>query len=265
MRRMMLPAISAGLLALATLPAYAGQVSIVGTGDGMDMLRALAATYSTENPKTIITVPASIGSGGGVAAVGSDKEVLGRVARPLSASEAAQGLIYTPVLSIPSAIFVHPTARVKGLTSTQLVSIYNGTVTNWKDVGGADLPIKVVRREDVDSTLAVLRGSMPGWKDLVITTKSKMAVTTQEALESVADIEGAIGFGPFSSQLEPAMTVLKIDNRTPSEPGYPSAVKLAFIHKSATLTPEAKAFMEFARTEKARQLISSMGGVAIAD
>lgn len=265
MRRMILPAISAGLLALATLPAHAGQVLIVGTGDGMDILRSLAATYNIDNPKVVVNIPASIGSGGAVAAVGADKEVIGRVARPLSASETAQGLVYTPFLSIPSAIVVNLTAGVEGLTSAQLASIYTGSVTNWKDVGGADMAIKVVRREDADSTLAILRNTMQGWKDLVITTKSKTALTTQEAFETVRDIDGAVGFGPYSRMLEPAITVLKIDNRAPGEPDYPSSVKLAFIHKAATITPDAKSFMDFAKTDTSRKLISSMDANIITD
>ena len=89
-----------------------------------------------------------------------------------------------------------------GLTSAQLADIYRGKITNWRDVGGADVRIKVVRREDQDSTLLVLRQSMPGWKDLAITEKSKTAVTTQDCFDTVKEVEGAIGFGPFTAALE---------------------------------------------------------------
>ena len=77
-----------------------------------------------------------------------------------------------------------------------------GKILNWKEVGGADVRIRVVRREDADTTLIVLRASMPGWKDLAITEKSKLAMTTQEATASVREVPGAIGFGPFSKDLE---------------------------------------------------------------
>ena len=65
----------------------AGDLSVVGTGDGIDLLRALGAAYTADHPDTNVIVPPSIGSGGGVAAVGSNKEVLARIARPLSDSE----------------------------------------------------------------------------------------------------------------------------------------------------------------------------------
>src|SRR5215204_5017330 len=146
---------------------------------------------------TEVTIPPSIGSGGGIAAVGAGKASLGRVARTLTEAELGRGLVYTPVLRLPSAIFVHPSAQATDLTAAQLVDIYAGKITNWKEVCGTDLRIRVVRREEADSTLTVLRDSMPGWKDLAITERSKLATSTQEAIETVRLVEGAIGFGPF--------------------------------------------------------------------
>src|SRR4051812_34372224 len=181
--------------------AYAGDLAVVGTGDGIDLLRALGAAYMAEHPETNVIVPPSVGSGGGIAAVNSDKEVLARVARPLSDSEKDAGLVATPIFRLPSAFFVHPSSGVTKLTYQQLADVYAGKVMNWKDVGGADLRIRIVRREDQDSTLLVLRQSMPGWKDLVITEKSKTAVTTQECSNTVKEVEGAIGFGPFTRAL----------------------------------------------------------------
>ena len=55
--------------------AYASDLSVVGTGDGIDLLRALGAAYTAAHPDTNVIVPPSIGSGGGIAAVGSGKEV----------------------------------------------------------------------------------------------------------------------------------------------------------------------------------------------
>src|SRR5205814_3719281 len=118
------------------LSAEAGDLSVVGTGDGIDLLRALGAAYTADHPETNVIVPPSIGSGGGVAAVGSNKEVLARIARPLSDSEKEAGLIASPVFRLPSAFFVHRSAGVSSLSSTQLVNIYQGKITNWREVGG---------------------------------------------------------------------------------------------------------------------------------
>ena len=77
--------------------AHAGDLSVVGTGDGIDLLRALGAAYTADHPDTNIIVPPSIGSGGGIAAVSSNKEVLARAARPLSDPE-KEAAFYTALL-----------------------------------------------------------------------------------------------------------------------------------------------------------------------
>ena len=245
--------------------AVAGDLSVVGTGDGIDLLRALGSAYMTDHPETNIVVPPSIGSGGGIAAVNAEKEVLARIARPLSDSEKDAGLVATPVFRLPSAFFVNRAVGVTGLTSAQLADIYRGKAVNWKDVGGADMRIRVVRREDQDSTLLVLRQSMPGWKDLAITEKSKTAVTTQEGFNTVKEVEGAIGFGPFTRALEAELVVLKIDGRYPTDRDYPSAVTLSFVHKSATVTTDAKRFIDYVKASKAQTVLSSMGGVPVVE
>ena len=245
------------------LRAHAGDLSVVGTGDGIDLLRALGAAYTADHPDTNVIVPPSIGSGGGIAAVSSNKEVLARAARPLSESEKEAGLVATPVFRLPSAFFVHRSAGVTSLTSAQLADVYSGKVSNWKEVGGQDVRIKVVRREDADSTLQVLRQSMPGWKNLAITEKSKTAVTTQDCIDTVKEVPGAIGFGPFTKALEMELSVLKIDGHYPTEKGYPSAVTLTFVHKDATVTPDAKQFITYAKTSKARTVLTTMGGVPV--
>jgi phosphate transport system substrate-binding protein len=193
--------------------------------------------------------------------VGGDKEVLARVARPLTDSERALGLVSTPMFRLPSAFFVHRGASVTGITAQQLADIYAGKITNWSDVGGANMRIKVVRREEADSTLTVLRQSMPGWKDLVITEKSKTAVTTQDCVNTVKEVEGAIGFGPFTRAVEMELVVLKIDGRYPTDLEYPSAVTVSLVHKQATVTPDAEKFITYVKTARAKTLLSGMGGV----
>src|SRR5436853_7819220 len=86
--------------------AQAGDLSVVGTGDGIDLLRALGAAYTADHPDTNVIVPPSIGSGGGVAAVRANKEILGRIARPLSDPEKKGRLVAVPVFPLPCAFLL---------------------------------------------------------------------------------------------------------------------------------------------------------------
>ena len=68
-------------------------MDIVGTGDGIDVLRTVGASFMEQEKSIRIEVSPSIGSGGGIAAVGSGKAVLGRVARELTEAEVASGIV----------------------------------------------------------------------------------------------------------------------------------------------------------------------------
>ncbi len=251
------------LLALTPASALAASLNVVGTGDGVDMLSSLAADYNSKQTATQVVIPESIGSGGGIAAIGSGTELLARIARPLKDSEAEKGIKARPIAKLPSAIYVHKGVGVSGMTAQQLTGIFAGSIRNWKEVGGSDLPIKVVRREEADSTLMVLRGSMPGWKDLQLTERSKLAMTTQEAIESVESVEGGIGFGPFTKDLEKQVSVLKIDSLYPGEEKYPSAVVLLAAWKD-TPSVEAKGFLDYLKTDVAQRIMTGFGAVPVA-
>lgn len=256
-----------GMVALALVLgshlASARDLAVVGTGDGIEMLRSIGVVFNAHSSDLAIAVPPSIGSGGAVAAVGAERNVLGRIARPLTDQEKAQGLRDIPLVRIPSAFFVHPSSGVGRLTADEVAGIYTGRIENWRELGGADLKIKVVRREESDSTLAVLRGSMPGWKDLVLTTKSKLATTTQEAVDTVKSVPGAIGFGPYSRALEDGATVLAIDGRHPLDGDYPSAVTLSLLYKDGKLDEGARDFIEFAGSESAKKVMVDFGGIPL--
>ncbi|MGE0847340.1 MAG: substrate-binding domain-containing protein [Flavobacteriaceae bacterium] len=245
-----------GSLALYASAAAAGDLRVVGTGDGLQLLREIASAY-TKDTGAAVEVPDSIGSGGGIAAVSSGEERLARVARVLKASEKAAGLDYVPFARIPSAIFANKSAGVTGLTNAQVRDIFEGKVRSWSEVGGNDVKIRVVRREDGDSTLQVLRASMPGWSDLAFTERSKMAVTTQDAVETVQGVEGAVGFAPYSETDIDNVVTLKVDGMAPTDPGYPSAVELAFVFKSDAVEPDMQAFMDFTRSDAGRAIVSA--------
>lgn len=239
-------------------------LEIVGTGDGLEILAAIAAHYSKTIPAVRVEVPPSIGSGGGIAAVGSGRAVLGRVARKLNDVEREAGIVYTPIARLPTSFFTHPGIKVETITVEQLADIYAGRISNWKDVGGPDHPIRVIRREDIDSSLVVLRNTMPGWKTLAITERSKTAITTQDAIETARKVPGAIGFAAYSRDLENGLSVLKIGGIHPTHADYPSTNELALIHMERTITGPAADFMKFIVGDAARKIISDHGGVPAA-
>jgi hypothetical protein len=70
----------------------------------------------------------------------------------------------------------------------------------------------------------------------------------------LVQVEGTIGFGPFSRELEKYVVVLKLDGSYPTDRTYPSAVTLSLIHREETITDEARCFLNHRFTPKAQAL-----------
>ncbi len=252
---LLLPLIASGANAAPS------EITIVGTGDGMSILKNIGAAFSQENPDVTVSVPASIGSGGGIKAVGADKFAVGRVAREIKDKEKHLGLTYLPVARIPVVFFVHKSAGVDNLTARQIDDIYSGKITNWKDVGGRDGKIRVVRRGDGDSSLKVLRSSFPGFRDVVITARAKETLTTQENIETVASKAGAIGFGPYADALGANVQILTVGGVSATDADYPSTGVLALIFKDQSKKGDIASFLEFASSAAAHDAIKSANGL----
>lgn len=233
----------------------ADEIEIVGTGDGMNVLNVLGTAFSEMNPSVIIGVPDSIGSGGGIKAVGKGKYKLGRVARPIKAKEKHYGLEYRPFAKVPVVFYVNKGVGVRNLSAKQVNDIYAGKIRNWSAVGGKKMPIRVVRREDGDSSLEVLLKTFPGFATLKMTHKAKIAVSTAEGFSAVELKEGAIGFGPYSDAVVANVNILNIDNVAPTNPAYPSATTLALIYKSQSAKGHIGRFLDFSASTGGREAI----------
>jgi phosphate transport system substrate-binding protein len=255
--------VGAALLVCNATSAIASDIAVVGTGDGMEVLRAVGAAYTADHPQTGVLVPPSVHSSGGIAAVRSGAAVLGRIARPLTLEERADGIVEVPVFRLPSVVIINPAANVRNLTAAEAARIFRGEVTNWHELGGTDLRIKVVGRDANDSTLNVLRATMPGWRNLEVTQRSKPASTTQEAIDLVTEQPGAVSFAPYNRSLDASLIIPEIDGRHVTDPEYPSAVTLSLIYRDEIVTAPAIDFVRFLFSPKARTLIRNFGGIPV--
>lgn len=75
---------------------------------------------------------------------GSLKGVAGVMNKEKAGSVDASGMKEIPISSVKLVTITHPGVGVKSLTEAQLRDVLTGKAANWKDVGGPDLPVKVV-------------------------------------------------------------------------------------------------------------------------
>jgi len=115
--------------------------------------------------------------------------------RPLTAAEKAiaqqQGLTLRaiPVAVDGIAAVVHPSLQISGLTVEQLQQIYQGKITNWKQVGGENLAIVPYTRHPQDGSPAAI---FPTQQGQVFGKNVRSVNSTTAALRQVNQTPGAI-------------------------------------------------------------------------
>ena len=240
------------------------ELVIVGTGSGTPLLKAIGKAFTIQHPDVSIVIPESIGSGGAIKAVGNDEYVLGRVARDIQDREKRYGLVQTPVAKIPIVFFVNDSVSSSGITADQACNIFNGTIRRWEEIGGGKGKIRVIKREDGDSSLRVLQGALPGFGKITLTPKSKTTYTDQETVDACKMQKNAIAFGSLADvRSEKGIHVLELDGLAPTGPRYPYTGFLSMVYKEKNFSGDVKKFIEFISSDIAGRAISSSGGLQV--
>ena len=68
-----------------------------------------------------------------------------------------QQLLYAPVRREGLVFIVNKSNPVESLTKQQLIDIYTGKITNWKEVGGNDAKIEAFQREEKSGSQTIFR------------------------------------------------------------------------------------------------------------
>jgi len=238
-------------------------LKVFGTGENLEVVRALGKQFETLHPDIKVEVPDSIGSGGGIKAIQKGNTDLARTARPLKDAE-KPGLTEILFGKTPIVFATHPSVTgVKGLTLAQIAGIYTGTITNWKEVGGPDAKIYPTSREVGDSGRIVLEATMPGFKDLKLV--SKEFFSSAESVKGLKENEMTIGYVSLAAAQGQGLNILKIDDKdpTPKADGtldYPYACPF-YLVRNETPTPAAKQFIDFVLSPEARPLFLANGSI----
>ena len=137
------------------------------------------------------------GSGTGIRMLLDGQLSFAQSSRPLKDKEYEQAkqrgfsLKQIPVAIDGIAIGVNPNLQVSGLTISQIKRIYTGKIVNWKELGGADIPIvPLSRKENEGGTVSFFADNVLGEEDFgknVVLVKN-----TTEGIRKVASNLGSI-------------------------------------------------------------------------
>jgi phosphate transport system substrate-binding protein len=92
------------------------------------------------------------------------------------------------------AVIVHPDNGVKQLTLEQIAKVFSGQIANWKDVGGADRPIHVLRRNNDSGTYDTFNTLVLAPLKLKMSPEAAQYESSETLSSDVSKDADAIGF-----------------------------------------------------------------------
>ena len=277
MKKFLLPALAATLLlaapaVAAPLDAFKGMkgtLDIAGGTAHIPVMKEAAKRIMTANPDIRITV-AGGGSGVGVQQVGEGLVQIGNTGRPLKDKEIEKfGLKTFPFAIDGVALVVNPANNVSDITAQQAADIYNGKITNWKEVGGEDLRIQVINRDEASGTREAFRTIV--MDGTPFDRRSAVLSGTGQVRDVVSRSRGAIGYISlgFVDSLNAKTSVkavsvnhVEASEKTVASGGYPISRDLYFFVKGAP-SQQAQDYIDYVTSEKMDKQIREAGFIPV--
>lgn len=238
-----------------------GSISMVGSTSMEKLANAVSEAFMEKYPKVTVTAE-FVGSGAGIEAVTNGTADIGNSSRNLKDEEKANGVAENIVAIDGIAVVVDPANTVEDLRKDQLTSIYDGSVTNWKDVGGNDAPIVVVGREAGSGT----RGAFEELLKLEDACKySNELDSTGAVMAKVASTPGSIGY-VSQDVLDDTVKAVKLDGAEPTEENIKAGkyfLSRPFVMATKGEISEqndlVKALFDFIYSDEGSELVKSVG------
>ncbi|MFN0305169.1 MAG: substrate-binding domain-containing protein [Burkholderiales bacterium] len=263
---------AATIALLQAAPVSAEDLIIPGSGAPERVLGILAEAFNASHRNHRVSVPPSTGRAGARRAIEQNEAVLARTtARPLGDGQPESGIEFVP-FALDAVVFaVGARVSVHGLTGAQLADIFSGRLTDWRELGGEPAPIRVVYGEPTEASLGAIRQHLESFRTLEFSAQGKRVYRDFEVLALLDRFGAGIGFAARSN-LPMAKTPLRaiaLDGFDPTPANvasgrYPMTLRFGLLYKPARLTPGARAFIAFVRSEAGRRTIEQGGVVPLA-
>lgn len=235
-------------------------VTISGSTTAMPLVEMLA-----ESSPVTATVTGG-GSGVGVTNVLNGVTDMGMVSRNLTAEET--GLVMTPIAYDGIAIVTSKEVGITAIAKEQLKGIYNGTITNWKELGGPDQAIYAVSREIGSGTLDTFCTDVMGDKKAELLGASTYVSGNAEMVSAIRGSTGAIGFVGFNFANPDTMNVLSLDGVMPSpatikDKSYELSRMLSLITPEGKMSSDMQQFINYALSAEGQSVTAQTGYIPL--
>lgn len=231
-------------------------ISISGSTSVGPLMLKVQEKYEAANEGVTLEVQEN-GSGAGIKDVINGVSEIGMSSRELKSEEDSQ-VDATVIAHDGIALLVNPDNQVENITLEEIKDIYTGTITNWKELGGADAPIVVISREEGSGTRDAFQ-EIVGYKSEELIKDASIADGSGAVKTAVAGNENAIGFASFE-YIDSSVAALKVngveaeaDNVKAGQ--YQLSRPFLLVTKKDSLTEAGTALIDYVLSKEGQQIV----------
>jgi phosphate transport system substrate-binding protein len=257
------------VLALTVATGAFAQLSGTFTWGGSTTVAPIAYAaieqFQKDNPGVKISYEAT-GSGAGLTSLLAGQYTMAGSSADITADQQAKGALPTTIALDGISIVVNKNVRISNITTANLAAIFAAKITNWKDLGGADMKIVVVTRDESSGTYSSFNDLVLKPNHLSYTKDAIIAKENGEVAAKVASTPGSIGYCgiAFAPEVVKAggrsLMVNKIKDTVANviSKKYPLSRSLYLVTKGEPAEGSVeKAFIAFILSDKGQAIVKS--------
>ena len=254
---------AASSTASSAAAALSGNIATGGSTSMKNVIAALTEGFAEVEPDVTVSYDPT-GSGAGITGAADKTLDIGLSSRALKDDEKAD-VDGTTIALDGIAIIVNNASKVEDLTVDQLKQMFTGEITNWSEVGGDDGEIVLIGREAGSGT----RDGFESIVEVKDSCKYAQELTATGAVISAVEANPlAIGYASLSAVGDTVAMVtvegVECSEDTVKDGSYKIQRPFVFVtNKSVTLSEQAQAFVDFATSKDAADLIRTAGAVPV--
>ena len=252
-----------------------GSFAMGGSTTCEPIMTAAIEAFEESEPNARLTYEAN-GSSTGIKALAKGTYLLAGSSRKIKDTEKAAGLVPTEIAKDGIALIVSSDITIDNISKSDLAKIYAGDFTNWNQVGGPDIEINVINRDEASGTYdafeSLVMKPYQGKGNIKFIADALVVSSNGDMITKVITTPGSIaysGLGYIGQAINGGAKTLSIDGIEPNETNvlnadYPISRSLYIVTDGSPVDGSfAKIFIDFILSEEGQAIVAEAGYIPL--